>query len=108
MVLYFRLVGSLAGISMAGSSVVILSYLFIRKIKVEQINRLTDWRSTAKLRRHPINLVFFLAIADFFFSLKWVLTSFIDDSQKLETEAVRKNQFFSLSLHTHFTRRFLV
>jgi hypothetical protein len=79
--------------------------------------------TTAKLRRHPINLVFFLAIADFFFSLKWVLTSFIDDSQNLEKEAVRKKQpspnthnttqrekkknVFSSSSHNYFTKRLL-
>jgi hypothetical protein len=58
MVLYFRIAGVLALFSSIGSGVIILSYLMV-----------------PSLRRHPINLVFFLAIADFFFSVKWGVTS---------------------------------
>lgn len=58
MVLYFRIAGTLAAMSMVGSGIIIISYLTV-----------------PALRKHPINLVFFLAIADFFFSLKWLITS---------------------------------
>jgi hypothetical protein len=63
MTLYFQLAGILSSISMGGAFIIILSYLL-----------------TPALRRHPINLVFFLAIADFFYNLKWVVTSVVQGS----------------------------
>lgn len=67
MTLYFQLAGILSSISMAGAFIIILSYLL-----------------TPSLRRHPINLVFFLAIADFFYNLKWVVTSVVQDSKHIQ------------------------
>jgi hypothetical protein len=55
------------------------------------------------LRHHPTNLVFFLSVSDFFFSLKFFVTSVITDSATLQdnhticlTQAVF-TQFFGLA-----------
>lgn len=64
----YSLQGSLALLSMLGSSGIILSYLFMKT-----------------QRKHPFNLVAFLALSDFFFALRIVLISaWWWDSQRLE------------------------
>ena len=73
---FFRAAGVLASASMTGAFIIILSYLL-----------------TPSLKRHPINLVFYLAIADFFFNMKWVITSVIQGAcaTPIRSRAVQHN-----------------
>jgi len=58
MVLLYRLEGSFAVFSLSGSLLIIITFLFIKE-----------------LRKHPTGSIFFLSVCDFFFSLKFLLSS---------------------------------
>ena len=59
----YRLEGSLAGFSVGGSLIIVLTCLLIKD-----------------LRRHPTFLIFMLSICDLLFSLKFLVTSLLTDS----------------------------
>lgn len=66
---FYRVEGSLACVSMAGSLLILISGIFVKS-----------------LRHHPTNLVLFLAFSDFMFSAKFALTAVIPGSESLQDD----------------------
>lgn len=68
MVLFYRVIGSLAGLSMMGSFLIIMTAFLFRQ-----------------LRTHPYSLVMWLSICDFFFSLKYVVIAILPHSATINS-----------------------
>eukprot|EP01121_Diplochlamys_sp_Union-15-3_P019861 TRINITY_DN7587_c0_g1_i1.p1 TRINITY_DN7587_c0_g1~~TRINITY_DN7587_c0_g1_i1.p1 ORF type:complete len:692 (-),score=84.07 TRINITY_DN7587_c0_g1_i1:5-2080(-) len=64
---FYRITGTLAGISTGGALLIILSYLLVKD-----------------LRRHPLTMVFWLAVCDFGLSLKYLFISIYPGSEALQ------------------------
>jgi hypothetical protein len=59
----------LAGISAFGSLLILITFLAFRET-----------------RRHPYTLVFWLSVCDFLFSIKYIVTAVIPDSEKIQDD----------------------